>query len=146
MIPRSSMLCCHECVGARLARSERTFGNSIGTVHRIGVELPNAMPVEAGSIIGETVLDGNLESVAPSSSDCRSWKLTVYSVYNSRMSIGCKGEILNFKIVANNSASAWPCRLYVCVDIIASSPALPSCWTIEAVGIGNVGGTWTRSV
>lgn len=138
MVPRGSMLCCDECVGAGLTRSKRTFSDAIRTIHWIRIELSQSVPVKAGSVVGKTVLDSDLESVAPSSTNRWSWKLTVDPVHDSRVSIGCKSEILDFKGVANNSAGIWPCSLYVGTDAVASSPALSSCWTIEAIGIGNI--------
>lgn len=146
MIPRSAILSCNESVGTRLARSKRTFGDPISTVHWVGIELSEAMPVRACSVVGQAVLDGNLKSVAPSSTNCWSRELTIDSVHDPRMTIGCQGKILNFEVVTDNSAGAWPCGFYVSADTVASSPALSSCWAVEAIGIGNVGIALARPV
>lgn len=77
------MLCRNECVGSRLTRGKRTFGDTIGAVHWIGIELSQTMPVETRPVVGETIFHCDLKGVTPSSTNSWSRKLPINAVHDS---------------------------------------------------------------
>ena len=79
VVPCSTKLGAEECVGSALARRKRALRNSISTVHCVGLPLAQTMPMHAGTIDLQTVLDGDLKSVSPVCADGWSWILAIDS-------------------------------------------------------------------
>ena len=63
VIPSASILRNVENIAEVIARCDRTLSYTIDTVHMKGVQLPNAVPVNTGSIILELVDDCHIKSL-----------------------------------------------------------------------------------
>lgn len=65
MVPSSAILRRFEGIRPVIARCDRTLGYAANTVHVVRSKLSNAVPVYAGAVFREGVLDGDLYGITP---------------------------------------------------------------------------------
>src|SRR2546430_17471340 len=96
MVPRSAVLSCLERVCLGVSGCQWAFGETVGAVLRVCVELADTVPVNAGTVVGQRVLDGDPDHVTPVGIDGRSRQLVVDEKTNAfTIAIwvaGCVGE------------------------------------------------------
>ena len=72
MIPSGTILSCVPLVDERVSRGNWTLSNAIHAVHMHCLVLPDSVPVDTGTIIGQTIDDSDLDYVSPTGLQPRS--------------------------------------------------------------------------
>jgi len=126
VVPRCAELRADEGVGGSIARSERALCNTVDTVGTTGVELTNTVPVHAGAVVLQGVLDGDGKSVTPVGLDGRSRVLTVDQItWLVSVAIHVAGGVGNFEVVRDSLASGWVLLVEVGGNAVSIAPAGP---------------------
>lgn len=104
-------------IGESAPWCDGALGDSIHTVHVHGVELPNAVPMNAGAAVRIEITDMDLDSIAPACLDPRPW---VRFIEDCR-SIKCVAVGGDVRLVDSDEVLAcftgWIIILIVAVDV-----------------------------
>lgn len=133
MIPGCAVLGCLEGVGLGVARCKRTLRDTIYAVLCIGVELSDAVPMNAGTVVRQRILDGDLNSIAPVGIDGRSRQLLVDEKTDTfAIAVWVAGCIGELEAVRHRIAGCWPLLVEVGGNAVAVAPARSGLCTVGA--------------
>ena len=109
MVPGSTVLSCRERVCLGISGSQWTFGETVGAVLCVGVELSDAVPVNTGAVVWQRILDSDRDGVTPVGVDGRSRQLIIdEKTIAFAIAVWVAGRVGEFKSVGNAFAGGWP--------------------------------------
>ena len=76
------------------------------------------------TVIGQTILHGNLQGVSPVRSDHWHWKLTIDSEDLPRCTVRSHGRVGDFETVRNDLAGGGPTFVKISSDAVSIAPTL----------------------
>jgi hypothetical protein len=88
--------------------------------------LADAVPVQAGSVCSQRVLDRNFDDVPPIRMDLRSRILPIDQEAISRLSVKIAGAVCDFKIIRHSYRSVGPTEVEIRFDAKLLVPAASS--------------------
>lgn len=118
VVPCRTELSAEKRVCAALAWRQWTLGDGPSPIHRIGLPLSDAMPVNARAIGGEAVAHSNLNGVTPLCADRWTRILAVDGIDRSCEAVWRQSPVLDVKSVAHHSSCPWPDSVVVCIDAV----------------------------
>lgn len=87
--------------------------------------LPNAMPMDRGSVILHTILDIHDHHIAPIGEQCRTWVLAVDELAGHfAVAVGVAGRVCDFPVVGYGAPGYGVDAVGVGEDAVAVCPAL----------------------
>jgi len=101
---------------------QTALGNTWNTILVVGTELTDAVPVDGGRIVGQCVVNSNLDSITPVAHNSGSWNLTIDGESRSWRSLIVPFNARDGKIVLANSTSVWNGRVGISVDVESVAP------------------------
>lgn len=123
----------HPLVDAGITWCETALSNTWNTVLVVGVELTNTVPVDGGRIVGQGVVNCDLDGITPVANNGRSWNLTVDSKSRSWGSLVVPLNTGDGEVVFTNGASIWVCCVLIGVDVESMAPRASGTWLVAAV-------------
>lgn len=94
-----------ESVGDGVSRGDGTLGDHTGAVHKVGLDLPYAMKVEARGLVSEVVGEPHDDFVAERRFDSRTWPFPVDADDWPGEAIRCSTDPLHPEVIGNRGRS-----------------------------------------
>jgi hypothetical protein len=124
---------CNPLVDAGITWCKTALGNTGNTVLVVGVELTNTVPVDGGRVVGQGVVNCDLDSVTPVANNGGSWNLAVDSKSRSCGSLVVPLDAGDGEVIFTNGASIWVGRVLIGVDVEPIAPRASVTWLVAAV-------------
>ena len=139
MEPGSTELGAKETVGSGVIWCQRTFRNTVGSVHVAGLPLTDTVPMDASAVVLEFVVHGNLKNVPPVGEQGIAGHFTIDTEDESLESVWGACAICDIDAIRDGLACHRPIGVIIGCNTVAIAPALPSLRTMCTLSIGNQG-------
>ena len=138
VIPRRTVRGGNPLVDAGVTWCKTTLGHTWNTVLIVGIELTDTVPMDGGGIIGQGVVNSDLDGITPVANDGRAGNLAVHGKSGSWGSLKVPVDAGDGKVVLAHCASIGVGHVLIGVDVHSIAPLVSATWGVAAV-VGDCG-------
>jgi len=113
-----------KCVLMAVAGSDGTLRKATDTIHGIGAELANTMPVDGRAVVLQVIVDCDLDSVTPVANDGRTWNLVVHGKAEALIAIKIAGRVCDVEVELANMSGIGPLVIGISINAEVITPLI----------------------